>query len=215
MRSLRRPAARLLAPGLAGLLLAGCGFHLRGELPEKSAARNLYITGIGPGNPFYGDLTRMLGDYGGQVAPKPDQAGAIVRVISAGHYRRPITLSSGGRANSFDLSFRVVYGIDSPKGEELVPEQELIIRRDYFNQQLSPLGQGSEEAQLRQEMEYEAAQAMLRRVIFRLNNPPPPKPVAKAPDAGAPAAAPGTLAPNRGPDAGAPQVQDPDPFGSP
>jgi LPS-assembly lipoprotein len=50
----------------------------------------------------------------------------------------------------------------------LIPEQELDIRREYFNTQSSPLGQVSEEALMRTEMEREAAQTLLRRTIFSL-----------------------------------------------
>jgi LPS-assembly lipoprotein len=170
----RRPG--IFAVLLASAALGGCGFHLRGELPESSAARSLYIAGLGQRNAFYGDLVRVLSNYGGSVAPKPDKAGAVVNIVSAQHYRRPITLSSGGRANTFDLTFRVVYDIRTPAGEELVPEQELIIRRDYFNQQVTPLGQGAEEALMREEMEEEAAQNLFRRVVFSLNHKKPAAP---------------------------------------
>ena len=162
----------LSLPLLVALFGAGCGFHLRGQLPADSAARSLVFTGIGPGNPFYADFVQVVTDYGGKLVKKPAEAGAIVNVVSARHNRRPITLSSGGRANSFDLSFRLVYEIQDPKGKDLVPEQELIIRRDYFNQQVSPLGQGDEEAMLRKEMEREAAQVLLRRIVFSLKHPP-------------------------------------------
>lgn len=148
----------------------GCGFHLRGELPASSAARNLAIIGIGPSNPLYGKLVSLLTSAGGSLAAKPGKAGATLNILVARHERRPITLSIGGKANSFDLTFRVVYRIVGPKGEEIVPEQDLIIRRDYFNQQISPLGQGDEEAMIRKEMETDAASTLLRRVVYSLDH---------------------------------------------
>lgn len=159
----------LLLPLLGG----GCGFHLRGELPASSAARTLVLTGIGPSNPFYGDFVQIVSTQGGRLVKKPDEAGGVVNILSARHARRPITLTSGGRANSFDLTFRLVYQVLDAKGRELIPEQELIIRRDYFNQQLSPLGQGEEEAMLRAEMEKEAAETLLRRVVYSLDHKAP------------------------------------------
>jgi LPS-assembly lipoprotein len=153
---------------LAILSLAGCGWHLRGEIPGSTADKTLFISGIGPRQPFYGDFTQALTYSGGFLAKTPKQASAVVHIVRAIHERRPITLSKQGRANTFDLTFRVLYDIRTPKGEVLVPQQELEIRRDYFNDQSSPLGQGEEEAQMRMEMQKEAAQALLRQVVYTL-----------------------------------------------
>ena len=57
-----------------------------------------------------------------------------------------------------------------------MPERELIIRREYFNTQSTPLGQGLEEAQIRIEMENEAAQQLLRQVLVGLKDLPPAAP---------------------------------------
>ena len=70
----------------------------------------------------------------------------------------------------FDLRLLVIYEVQNPKGEILVPEKELEIRREYFNTQGSPLGQGLEETQLRAEMEKEASQTLLRQVVFSLRD---------------------------------------------
>jgi outer membrane lipopolysaccharide assembly protein LptE/RlpB len=72
----------------------------------------------------------------------------------------------------FDLTFRVIYEVQNPKGDILIPEKELMVRREYFNTQGSPLGQGLEEVQIRSEMEMEAAQTLLRQVVFTLRDKP-------------------------------------------
>jgi LPS-assembly lipoprotein len=156
------------AAAVTVICLAGCGFRLRGEAAGSAPDAAVQITGIGQGNPFYADFVQELSNSGGRLAQKRDQARAIVNVQLARHERRALTLSSQGRANTFDLNFRLVYSIQSPTGETLVPQQELEIRRDYFNDQSSPLGQGEEEAQMRLEMEKEAARALYRRVVFSL-----------------------------------------------
>jgi LPS-assembly lipoprotein len=179
---LRPKLSRFAAAALAATL-AGCGWHLRGEIPGTAVAKTIYVTGIGHSNPFYGDFAQVLSYSGGTLAQTPGQAGAVVNIASAQHLRRPITLSAQGRANTFDLTFRVIYQIQSPKGEVLVPQQEMEVRRDYFNDQISPLGQGEEEALLRQEMEKEAAQTLLRRVVFTLGKLPSAPPETKAPPA--------------------------------
>ncbi len=150
------------------LLLSGCGFHVRGDIPGSTQEKTLFMTGVGKGNPFYADFRQILTAGGGIMAVKPTEANAIVNVIQVKHLRRPITLSAVGRANMFDLTFRVLYEVQNPKGDILIPEKELLVRREYFNTQGSPLGQGLEEAQMRTEMEKEAAQTLLRQVVFSL-----------------------------------------------
>lgn len=168
-----RTFSRLAAVALTAVSLAGCGWYLRGEIPGSSIAKTLFVQGIGPRNPFYGDFSKVLSYSGGALAKTPSEASAVIHITRAQHDRRPITLSKQGRANTFDLTFRVVYEITTPKGEVLLPFQELEIRRDYFNDQTSPLGQGEEEAQMRLEMQKEAAQILLRRVVYSLNRQTP------------------------------------------
>jgi LPS-assembly lipoprotein len=153
----------------AMFLLAGCGFHLRGDIPGTTKDKTIFVSGTNSGS-FYNSFTQALAIAGGISAAKSQDASAVVHIASARHIRRPITLSAIGRANMFDLTFRVIYDIQNPKGDILIPEQELNIRREYFNTQASPLGQGLEEVQLRQEMEQEAAQTLLRRVVFSLRD---------------------------------------------
>ncbi|BBL76612.1 LPS assembly lipoprotein LptE [Methylomagnum ishizawai] len=159
---------RLAAPLSAALALAACGWHLRGEMPGTKLENTLYLSGITNKNPFYGDFNQTLNNLGGALAPTPGLASAVVHITSAAHTRRPITLSQQGRANTFDLTYRVVYDVRSPKGEILIPQQELEIRRDYFNDQTTPLGQGYEEDMYRQEMQKEAARTLLRQVSYTL-----------------------------------------------
>ncbi|RQW77954.1 MAG: hypothetical protein EHM62_07960 [Methylococcus sp.] len=169
---MRLPAAIHRLPLLLVLaaLWSGCGFHLRGEIPGTAQEKTFFISGVGPGNPVYGNLANLLVNSGGILASKPTDASAIVNILKVRHIRRPITLSAAGRANMFDLRLLVIYEVQNPKGEVLIPEKELEIRREYFNTQGSPLGQGLEETQLRAEMEKEASQTLLRQVVFSLRD---------------------------------------------
>lgn len=154
-------------PALAALLV-GCGFHLRGSLPALGEGRTLAVTGIGPTHFFYGEFAQSLQYAGGSLAQIPERADAVLHILNARHSRRPITLGRSGRANTFDLWLDVTYEVLTPKGEIILPREELEVRRDYFNDQTSPLGQGAEEAQYRLEMQHEAAQTLLRRIAYTL-----------------------------------------------
>jgi LPS-assembly lipoprotein len=160
---------KLVLATLAAASLSACGFHLRGSIPSTSLAKTLFIEGKGRNEAFASDFSQLLSYSGGSIAGKAGDAGAVIRIIQARHERRPITLSRQGRANTFDLTFHLVYDVATPRGEVLLPLQEIEIRRDYFNDQTSPLGQSAEESLMRQEMQKEAAQLLLRRVVYGLS----------------------------------------------
>jgi len=158
----------LLALALIGLL-TGCGFHLRGS-GTSAMSRSLFIEGIAQNDPFVVDLSDALSVAGGKAAPAASEAAGILRIYRAAHLRRSLSVSRFGRSTEFDLFFRVVFDVRTPKGEVVLARQEIEIKRDYFNDQSVPLAQTAEEGVMRQEMQKEAAQAVLRRAAFALRN---------------------------------------------
>ncbi|HYE35935.1 LPS assembly lipoprotein LptE [Methylocaldum sp.] len=167
----RRSLINTAVLAIFAAMLSGCGFHLRGALPSDMIAKTIYVDGLGRGDPFLQEFSQILSYSGGSIAASPSQAGAIIHIVKARQNRRPIGLSKQGRANLFDLSYRVVYDVTTPQGEVLLPRQELELRRDYFNDQTSPLSQTQEEIQIQQEMQREAAQLLFRRVTYGLSHP--------------------------------------------
>jgi LPS-assembly lipoprotein len=152
------------------LTLCGCGFHLRGqvELPER--AKVVYLEGVDRGQPFSQQLTELLGFAGGRVTNDRNEAGSVLHVLRSLQERRQISLSRAGKANAFDLIYRIDYEAVTPKGEVLIPRQELEITRQYFVDLRFALGQGEQESQLRTEMEQEAAQALLLRLRYAVKD---------------------------------------------
>ena len=152
-------------------LVAACGFHPRGGLPDNVKDKTIAVTGIGPSVNLYNLFVKQLKTAGGKFTDKSANAAAVVNVQKQRHIRRPITLSAVGRANMFDLNYLVVYEVHDTKGHVMSKTKELIVRREYFNTQASPLGQGSEEQTYRSEMEAEAATILLRQVMLAIENP--------------------------------------------
>lgn len=153
-------------------LLGACGFHPRGGVSDSIKDKPIAITGIGPSVNLYNLFVQRLRVAGGKFTNKSADAAVVVNILKQRHIRRPITLSAVGRANMFDLNYIVVYEVHDNKGHALSKPNELAIRREYFNTQASPLGQGLEEQQYRIEMESEASLTLLRQVTLVLENPP-------------------------------------------
>jgi len=153
-------------------LFTACGFHPRGGLSDSIKDKTIALTGIGPSVNLYNLFVQRLKVAGGKFSNTSGNAAVVVNILKQRHIRRPITLSAVGRANMFDLNYIVVYEVHDNKGHALSKPSELMIRREYFNTQASPLSQGLEEQQYRTEMETEASLTLLRQVTLILENPP-------------------------------------------
>ena len=162
--SLPLPVLKIAALA-ACLALAACGFHLRGSGGDKSFEQQLFIEGPGSSGTFMGPFSAALTGAGGSIVTSPVNATAVLRVYRASYIRQPITLSQSGQATGYDLIYRVTYDVRSPRGEVLQTRKEFEAKREYFNDQTLPLAQLAEEGQIREELEKEAANALLRQVV--------------------------------------------------
>ena len=146
----------------AALLLAGCGFHLRGavSLPFET----LYVDAP-QASVFANQLRRMIGT-GSQtrVADSPGTADATLQLLSELREKEILSLSAGGRVRELQLRYRVQYRVYDRNKIELAPPSEIVLRRDYsFNDQ-EQLSKESEEALLYRDMQNDAVQQLLRRL---------------------------------------------------
>ncbi|MDD2767195.1 MAG: hypothetical protein PHT19_00585 [Methylococcus sp.] len=153
---------------LAAVQLAGCGFHLRGSETSDGVGQKLYIES--PRSTQVGSLIpEAIAQTGALVVRKPAEAKGVIRILKETDERRTMSLNLGGRGNLFDLYTRVRYEVTSPTGEIIIPPQDVEVMREYFNNQLQPIGQGEEELLLRSEMEREVAESLIRRVLIELS----------------------------------------------
>jgi len=183
MKTLASMSRRIALALSTCLVLSGCGFHLRGSEGDKSNALNLYFDGPGvTSSGFIGVFGAALTGVGGNIVPTPVSANAIVYLYRASYQRQSITLSRTGHATGYDLNYRIVYEVRSPRGEVLQPRREFEIKRDYYNDQTLPLAQLFEESQIREEVEKEAAQSLLRRVVILIKQTPEEKLLPPPPD---------------------------------
>lgn len=153
--------------------LPGCGYHLRGRVELPDQAKVVRLTGIAPGQSFAQEFTELLSFAGGRVTPNQVEAGSVFHVIRGVHQRRQISLSRAGKANGFNMTYRLEYEVTTPKGEVILPREELEVSRQYYVDIRFPLGQGEQETLMRTEMEREAAQTVMRRLRSVVRNPAP------------------------------------------
>ncbi len=144
------------------LLLAACGFHLRGQagMPFTS----LYVEAANPNTAFIQDLKRNLEFNKVELASKPEQADVILNIVSELPEKQILTLGGTGRVNEFQLRYRVSLRAYDLKQQDWIAAEEIVLYRDYTYDDTQILAKEAEEALLYQSMRSDMVQQIIRRL---------------------------------------------------
>jgi LPS-assembly lipoprotein len=148
---------------VTALLLAGCGFQLRGtiSLPYES----IFVQ-ASPGSYLGTQLERSIAARGGtRIAENAPSAEAVLQILGERQERDILSLSGGGRVSEFMLRYRVAFRVTAGKGAgEYIPQNEIVLQRSisYSDQEAS--AKQSEEALLYRDMQIDAADQIMRRL---------------------------------------------------
>ena len=145
---------------IALLLLAGCGFQLRGaaELPFET----LYLPSTGGiglelrRNIQAGTKTVVVDD--------PKQAQAVLEFLQETKSKDILSLSGGGRVREFRLLYRVSFRVHDGKGKEYLPTATLQLARDFTFNDADILAKETEEQLLYREMQADLVRQIMRRL---------------------------------------------------
>lgn len=156
-----RPA-RLGSAALALALLAGCGFHLRGE--AHYAFNTLFLNSPAT-QPMTAELRRALEATGStKVMATPDQAQVILDITAVENSKQILSLSAGGRVSEFLLSKRILFRVRDGEGNDWLPTAELVVRRTYTYSDTEALAKETQEQRLWRDMQDDAVQQIVRRL---------------------------------------------------
>jgi LPS-assembly lipoprotein len=153
----------------AALLLASCGFQLRGT---ATLPFNTVYVDASPASVFATQLRRVIG-AGSQtrVTNNPSEAEATVQVLNELREKEILSLSAGGRVRELQLRYRVHYQVLDKNKTPLAPPGEIVLRRDFsFNDQ-DQLSKESEEALLYRDMQTDAVHQLVRRLQAAAKTP--------------------------------------------
>ena len=151
------------------MLLAGCGFQLRGagELPFET----LFIPGTGAGIGL--DLKRNI-QSGTRTRVVDDQklAQAVLQFTEDVREKTILSLSGTGRVREFQLRYRVGFRVHDGRGNEFLPASRIVLTRYFTFNDTEVLSKELEEAQIYREMQFDMVQQVLRRIAAAT----PPRP---------------------------------------
>ena len=143
------------------IALAGCGFHLRGDVTYSFTT--LYINSP-PNTPFASDMRRALTGGGTTLVDKAADAQAILDLPAGVDDKQVLSLSGGGRAREYLLTKRVTFALHDSSGRDWLPGGEIVIRRSFTFNESEVLAREAEEAKLLKEMQADAVQQIMRRL---------------------------------------------------
>ena len=147
---------------LACVVLASCGFHLRGKYEYADALKPIFI--VSEDRDFIYELEEVFDFSDLEVVGSISAANAILEFTSEEYERKPITLDDRGRATRYRLQYTSRYRVLNRTGDALLLRASTKASRvlDYDPSQV--LQADSEEEFLKEEMYDDMAQAVARRV---------------------------------------------------
>jgi LPS-assembly lipoprotein len=168
---MRRPS--LATAVIASVLLAACGFQLRGAATypftsvfvQRPAAFGVGTINVaGATAPVVPDVIAGLARNGVAIKGKIEDADFAINFQQVFFDKRVLSLSGGGRAREFELEYRVRYEFVDAKGRAWGEPGEVTIRRDFSFAESQALAKEGEERQLVRDMQLDAAAQILRRL---------------------------------------------------
>ncbi|MDE0919486.1 MAG: LPS assembly lipoprotein LptE [Arenicellales bacterium] len=148
----------------SAMLIAGCGFHLRGkvQLPAVFSATHVKGTDLS----LVDDIKRALRVAGGAVVNEKAEATVSIELLRVTYSRAVRSINEQGIAVSYELQYDVRYRVSGQAKQRLVPDARIALKRtlDYGDKNMQILQKAIEENLLKQEMRDE----IVRQVISRL-----------------------------------------------
>lgn len=148
----------------ATVLLGACGFQLRGEATLPAALRAMRLDMADSGPRIRRDLAAALERAGVTLQPADAADVAVLRVPVNAVATEALTISEQARVREFAVRHRVVFELRLADGRLLVPEQELVLERDFVFDERDALGVAGQEEALRRDLEREMVRALMRRI---------------------------------------------------
>lgn len=143
------------------LLVAGCGFRLRGtaEVPFGS----VYIPNATAGIAL--DLKRnILAGTKAKVVDDAKNAEAVLQFTEETRQKEILSLTSAGRVREFLLRYRVGFRVHDGKGADFVPQNTIALTRDVTFNDAEILAKEQEEQLLFRDMQIDMVQQIMRRL---------------------------------------------------
>lgn len=152
------------------LLLAGCGFKLRGPESVGLPTDAVYLN-IGGSGDIGREVEEQLQLTDITLTDTAKAADYIIRIGNHRYDREVLSVSPRtGKVQEYELILRTTLAITTPKGETVLDATELSASRDYTFDETAVIASGDEQQLLREEMTRQLANQALLRMRAAIRN---------------------------------------------
>ena len=145
------------------LLLASCGFELRGD--PSVGFKTISVTAVAGAPGTLSDVRRILATGPTQVVGDPKQAEAQLRIIEEKRDKTVHTITGSGRVYDFQLRLIVRYDVLIPGREQpFIEPTEVVSTRLLTYSESAPTAKEAEEQLLYKDMQNDIAGRILRHI---------------------------------------------------
>lgn len=145
------------------VLLAGCGFHLRGQAPLPAVAASPYVEASDRFSPLYAALDQRLRAAGAVPAASASTASVVIRLHQDQTGRELLSVTADNKPGEFEVFYAVEFSV-TQGATELIPRNLVRLTRDYGYDEAAVLAKQHEEASLRVALAGDIADLILRRL---------------------------------------------------
>lgn len=150
------------------LLLSACGYHLRGNIELPKGMENIYVEAAS--STLQQEMKKALKSSQGKLVATSAEAGTVIKITKEDMSSRVMSINTAGRANQFQLIYHIIFSIHESSGKLLLGDQNVNIKREYFNDQTDILGKSNEEGVIRAEMYQQAVSSMMGRISLAMES---------------------------------------------
>lgn len=167
---------RLLLALLMALVVAGCGFQLRGASSAQLPYKTLYIA-----LPENADIAIWLKRYiesagGTKLVSSAKDADATLQQLYDNRQQTILSVDAQGQVREYRLQVTYGFRIVDAKSRVLVPPNEITVSRDMSYDASSVLAKDQEAAMLWRDINFDVINQIMRRLsIVKPRNPDTPE----------------------------------------
>ena len=152
----------VIAAAATMVLLASCGFQLRGTYELPSHLSPVLLDKESMSLTLYRELTSRIRSSG-TVTENADEAASVITVMGETRSRSIVSVDSSGRASEYGLRYTLVFSVKSD-GQLLIDNGTIVRNRTLLFNPDAVLGVANEERHLYEDMIQDAVGSLMLRL---------------------------------------------------
>ncbi len=144
--------------------LAGCGFHLRGSLPDSKLQFETVHLVASKGTPLERELRGAILAQGATLAAEQKDAAVTLRIVSEAQEKKILTLNAQGQVREFSLTYRLRFEVADKDNRKLLTPEEIALQSYLSYSESQALAKEAEERMTYIDLRRDAVNQVMRQL---------------------------------------------------